>query len=161
MNNLPSSVHDFDWYFGTWHVNNRKLKERLVGSNDWLEFTATDNVKPILGGLGNINELDFDDGTENPLKGFTLRIFDPNTELWSLYWVDNKGAELQTPLVGKFENGIAKMYADDIFKGQPIQVCFTWSNMSPTYGRWEQAFSQDNGANWEVNWIMEFTRMNE
>jgi hypothetical protein len=27
--------------------------------------------------------------------------------------------------------------------------------------RWEQAFSEDGGANWETNWIMEFTRAEE
>jgi hypothetical protein len=25
--------------------------------------------------------------------------------------------------------------------------------------RWEQAFSADGGANWETNWIMNFTRV--
>jgi hypothetical protein len=30
--------------------------------------------------------------------------------------------------------------------------------MTPTTCRWEQAFSDDGGKTWEVNWIMEFRR---
>lgn len=56
MNELPTGARDFDWYFGAWHVHNRMLRKRLADSNDWWEFPATDVVKPILGGLGNIVE---------------------------------------------------------------------------------------------------------
>jgi hypothetical protein len=35
---------------------------------------------------------------------------------------------------------------------------FIWSRIGPTSARWEQAFSADGGASWEMNWIMDFTR---
>ena len=41
----------------------------------------------------------------------------------------------------------------------PILVRFLWSDITPTTCRWEQAFSVDDGATWEVNWIMESTRI--
>jgi len=31
-------VHDFDAFFGTWHVRHCRLKERLAGNNEWIEF---------------------------------------------------------------------------------------------------------------------------
>lgn len=160
MSKLPSGAHDFDWYFGTWQVHNRMLRNRLAGSNDWWEFPATDVVKPILGGLGNIDEIDFD-RPEKPLRGFNLRIFNPSTQLWSIFWVDNNGTEVQPPLVGRFENGIGTLYADDTFNGQPIRVRFVWSEITENSAKWEQAFSPDNGGTWEVNWVMWFTRTNK
>lgn len=160
MSKLPSGAHDFDWYFGTWQVHNRMLRNRLAGSNDWWEFPATDVVKPILGGLGNIDEIDFD-RPEKPLRGFNLRIFNPSTQLWSIYWVDNNGTEVQPHLVGRFENGIGTLYADDTFNGQPIRVRFVWSEITENSAKWEQAFSPDNGGTWEVNWVMWFTRTNK
>ena len=41
----------------------------------------------------------------------------------------------------------------------PILVRFLWSDITPTTCRWEQAFSVDDSATWEVNWIMESTRV--
>jgi hypothetical protein len=37
-------------------------------------------------------------------------------------------------------------------------VRFTWSGAATPTPRWEQAFSGDEGATWETNWIMDFTR---
>jgi hypothetical protein len=43
-------------------------------------------------------------------------------------------------------------------QGRPIVVRFTWSSITPTGARWEQAFSPDGGRTWEKNWIMTMTR---
>lgn len=160
MNKLPTGARDFDWYFGAWHVHNRMLRKRLADSNDWWEFPATDVVKPILGGLGNIDEINFD-RPEKPLRGFNLRIFNPAAKLWSIYWVDDIGTELQPPLIGAFENGNGTFFAEDTFNGQPIRVRFIWDGIMENSARWEQAFSIDKGTIWEVNWVMKFTRKEE
>jgi hypothetical protein len=66
---------------------------------------------------------------------------------------------LDPPVVGGFQDGIGTFMADDTFNGQPIVVRFIWSNITATSTRWEQAFSPDGGATWEVNWVMESTRI--
>lgn len=38
---------------------------------------------------------------------------------------------------------------------------FTYENLGPRDARWSQAFSPDDGASWETNWIMEFTRVKQ
>lgn len=53
---MASYKHDFDFLLGKWRVENRKLKERLAGCDDWDKFVATLEVKPILNGLGNVDE---------------------------------------------------------------------------------------------------------
>jgi hypothetical protein len=59
---------------------------------------------------------------------------------------------------GSFANGVGTFYADDTLRGKKVRVRFTWSDITPTSARWEQAFSPDGGKTWEVNWKMEFKR---
>ena len=48
-----------------------------------------------------------------------------------------------------------------VFKvnGRPILVRFIWSDITDRTCRWEQSFSPDGGTTWEVNWIMESSRI--
>jgi hypothetical protein len=39
-----------------------------------------------------------------------------------------------------------------------VRVRFKWTHDTPATARWEQAFSADDGATWETNWIMQMTR---
>jgi hypothetical protein len=153
--------HDFDFLFGHWTIFNRRLDQRLVGSQTWLEFAATAEARPYLGGIGNVDEMRaiFPDGL--PLIGMTVRIFDPSTRLWSLYWADSRSATLFPPVTGSFLNGVGEFLGQDVQDGVPVKVKFRWSEITPTSARWEQAMSADGGATWEWNWVMEFVRMAE
>jgi len=42
--------------------------------------------------------------------------------------------------------------------GRAILVRFVISDVTPTSCRFEQAFSDDGGKTWEVNWISNITR---
>lgn len=68
-------------------------------------------------------------------------------------------AGLDAPLQGKFENGVGTFFGEDTFEGKPIRLRFIWSEITATHARWEQAFSPDGGATWEVNWVMHFDRV--
>jgi hypothetical protein len=56
----PGGADDFDFLIGDWSVRHRRLKRRLVGDTEWIEFTAPASVHKILNGLGNIDELRID-----------------------------------------------------------------------------------------------------
>ena len=51
---------DFDFLVGSWKVHNRRLRERLKGSNSWEEFEGASVARKILGRLGNIDEITLD-----------------------------------------------------------------------------------------------------
>ncbi|HEY8601475.1 MAG TPA: hypothetical protein VIL85_23815, partial [Thermomicrobiales bacterium] len=91
-------------------------------------------------------------------EGASIRLFNPATGEWSIYWADNVRCTLFPPLVGHFNDGIGEFYGEDQQEGTPVRVRFRWSGISATTARWEQAFSADGGATWETNWIMRFTR---
>jgi hypothetical protein len=144
---------------GKWRVHHRRLKERLAGSDEWQEFEGTSEAWPILGGAGNIddNVLELPAGT---YRAISLRSFDPVSEKWSIWWLDGRNpGRLDPPVVGAFVNGIGSFIAEDTFNDRPILVRFLWSDITATRCRWEQAFSTDGGESWEVNWVMESTRI--
>lgn len=150
---------DFDFYFGRWHVRNERLRQRLLGGADWEIFDATQTCRPLLAGMGNID--DFVTGWRDGFVGMTLRLFCPRTRQWSLYWAGNHDGELQPPVVGGFENGVGTFIGRDQHEGQPVLVRFVWSQITATSARWEQAFSTDQGEHWECNWIMHMTRIDD
>ena len=62
------------------------------------------------------------------------------------------------PVVGGFESGVGLFEGEELFEGRPVRVRFEWSQMHTGAPRWQQAFSEDGGATWEVNWVMEMAR---
>ena len=145
---------DFDFLVGSWNVLNRRLIKRLVGCTDWAEFTASATSWRLFDGMANVDEIAFPDGT----RGLTLRLFDRSSGQWSLYWASSEGCALFPPVVGRFADGRGVFYGADTEGGTPVQVRFVWSDITANSARWEQAFSTDGGASWEINWTMHFSR---
>ena len=95
---------DFDFLHGRWRVHNSRLARRLAGDDEWQEFAAVNVCAPVIAGLGNIDRFDcerFPDG--KPLHGLTLRLFDPTTRRWSIYWSDDRSGRLEPPVVGGWD----------------------------------------------------------
>ncbi len=158
-----SGPHDFDFLVGRWHVHHRRLREMLSERRQWVEFEGTSVVQKVLGGYGIVddNVIEFPDGT---YRGAGLKSFDAKSGLWSIWWLDSRFplGPLDPPVRGGFESGTGMFFADEILKGRPVRVRFTWSAITPSTCHWEQAFSTDGGAswetNWETNWVMDFRR---
>jgi len=154
-----NSPSDFDFFVGPWKVQHRRLKDRLVGSTEWESFEGRSTMHKVLGGFGNVDDnlLHLPGGD---YRAVTLRAYDAQAGTWSIWWLDARtpGA-LDVPVVGRFENGIGTFLAQDSLNGQAILVRFLWRQDASGQPRWEQAFSPDNGATWETNWVMDFTRL--
>ena len=148
-----SSARDFDFFEGEWKLHNKKLKSRLNGCTEWIEFEATQKMVRVLNGLGNIdNFLATVDG--QPFEGMTVRLFSPVTKLWSIYWADSNEGKLDPPVVGSFENNVGHFFTKDTFNGKNIVVMFRWDAADKDNPVWSQAFSDNNGKTWEWNWYM-------
>ncbi len=155
--------HDFDFFVGRWRIENQRLRHRLQQSDDWEHFEASQEMRLLPGGIGNYD--DFLAPSWRPgFVGMSLRLFNPQTQLWSIYWLDNTNAGLDSagrlmpPVVGKFENGIGIFECDDELDGKPIRVRYKWFDTDTETPRWEQAMSADQGKSWEVNWRMQMFR---
>ena len=153
------AAHAFDLFFGSWHVKHRRLKERLAGSSEWIDFDGTSEMWPVLGGPGNMDDNIFN-FPPGPFRGVAVRAFDPASKTWAIWWLDSRyPTKIDVPVVGSFKDGIGTFLADDTFNGKPIKVRFIWSRITRTSREWEQAFSPDGGKSWETNWTSSFTRV--
>lgn len=62
-------------------------------------------------------------------------------------------------LIGRFDGNDAHFDGPDEFHGQPITVRCHWARLGTDRARWQQLFSTDSGAHWELNWVMEMRRL--
>ena len=150
--------HDFDFLFGDWKIQNRRLTARVCGATEWVEFGGTSRVRPLWDGAAQLDEYQ-GDAPAGRIDALTLRLYNPVARQWSMNWSNRAVGMLDTPLVGEFKDGIGEFYDQERFEGRSIYVRFLWSGITPTSARWEQAYSDDGGKTWETNWIMAFTRV--
>ena len=146
-----SSVADFDFLVGKWKLKHERLTSRLTQSNEWEEFeTAVEDFR-ILEGMGH---MDVGHAVQNgkAWEGRTIRLFNPKTRLWSLYWVESNAVILDPPVVGSFENGVGHFFTKHVYNGKKVIMLFRWDARNKEKPIWSQAFSPDNGKTWEWNW---------
>lgn len=149
---------DFDFEIGTWKTHLHRLQHPLTGSTTWLDYDGTSTVRKIWGGKANLVELDAA-GPAGRIEGLSLRLYNPQSHQWSLNYANAAGGALGVPTVGGFRDGRGEFYDQEEFGGRMILVRNVWSDITPSSGRFEQAFSQDGGKTWEVNWIATDTRV--
>jgi hypothetical protein len=153
---VKGGVHDFDFIDGEWTSRQWRLKERGVGSNDWDTFTGRHWAKVLLGGVANVDTVEF---PEKGWSGSTYRHFDKAKRQWSIYWVNSRDGRMDYPgQVGGFDGDLGLFYGDDTDGGKPVKVVYRWMKQGPGHARWEQAFSYDGGKTWETNWVMEMAK---
>jgi hypothetical protein len=152
-----SSKNDFDYLVGNWNIRNRALKEPLSGHDEWQEFDATQELRPILLGRGNFDifHTEFDG---EPFEGLTVRLFDPQTRLWTIYWADSNAMKLDDGKVGSFDGDIGEFFGREVVAGKDVIVKFHWDKRKPDAPIYSRAFSADGGGTWEWNWYSSFSR---
>ncbi len=153
-------AHDFDFLIGDWKAHVRRLPERLVGSNTWIEYEGISRHKKLLDSNANFEEFEVDSPQKHlHIKAQTLRLYNPDSRQWSIYPLDlDKGSLGLPPLVGRFNGRRGEFYDQEDYHGRAIFVRYVWTDISPSAARMEQSFSADGGKSWEVNWICELTR---
>src|SRR3954452_13065713 len=93
--------HDFDFYVGKWKVHNKRLKEPLTGGKDWYEFDAVSTSRKVWGGRANMDEYEGDTPTGQHIQGMTVRLYDPKSHQWRLYWATSSRGVIDVPTIGE------------------------------------------------------------
>jgi hypothetical protein len=147
---------DFDFLFGSWRIHNRRLDDPLGSSESWSEFEASSEAYPILGKLGNVQTYDAPAFPGRPgFQGYALRLLDPETDLWRIWWASTAGrGQLDSPVMGSFRDGVGQFDGKDVIGSREVHVRFLWTEITEASARWEQSFSLDGGETFIPNWLM-------
>jgi len=149
--------HDFDFEIGTWKIHLSRLQDRLAGSTTWVEFDGTSVTRKVWNGRANLEEFETDSQTGH-IEGLTLRLYNPQSHQWGIYWANAKEGTVGQPMIGEFKHGRGEFYDQEPWKGRAVYVRFVWSNTTTNSPHFEQSYSDDGGKTWEVNWITNQTR---
>lgn len=154
---LPTgAVGDFDFQEGRWHVRH---SSRSATGNQWRAFEGECSMRKVLDGQGNIEEHVWQRDGET-YRAMGIRTFDPGARHWSIFWIDRRWpATIGAPVVGGFTGARGEFYSEDIVDGRTSIGRFLWLIDDSDHCRWEQASSRDDGASWDTNWRMSFTRL--
>jgi hypothetical protein len=150
--------HDFDPLLGSWKYHLKRRLHPLTGSNTWVEFDGTGVCHKVWDGGSQLDTLEVD-GPTGHIEGLTLRLYNPQSHQWRLYWANSKIGILDPPQIGEFKNGRGEFFAQDTVNGKTILIRFVWTDMTTNSPHFEQSFSDDGGKTWEVNWITNQTRV--
>jgi hypothetical protein len=151
--------HDFDPLIGSWKYHLKRRLHPLTGSTTWVEFEGTGICRKVYDGA-SLDQIEVD-GPAGHIEGLTLRLYNPQSHQWRLYWANSKIGILDPPQVGHFKDGHGQFFAQDTVNGKTILIRFDWTNLTTNSPHFEQSFSDDGGQTWEVNWITDQTRVND
>jgi hypothetical protein len=150
--------HDFDFEFGDWTMQLKRLVKPLSGSKDWVEYQGSSVVHRIWGGAANVGEIDIS-GPAGRIQGMSVRVYNPASGQWGLSFASARGGQLGQPMVGGFKDGRGEFYNQETFNDREIFVRFIFSDITKSTFRLEQAFSDDGGKTWEANWLATFRKV--
>ncbi len=151
------AYRQFDFWIGQWDVVNRQ--RRPQGTEWGITGHATDRVYPVADGCGMVEHW-LGTAAQGQVLGYSLRVWNPHKHKWDLVllWPRPEQPRFFT-LEGDFRDGrgdFLRTFTDTA--GNPVQVRFSFSDITPNSLRWNDGVSRDRGQTWAGSWIMEFTR---
>jgi hypothetical protein len=149
-------ARDFDWEIGAWDTHVR-VRAPLSEEGAWTEFRGTSIVHAFAEGRANLVDLNVANG-ERRIEGVSLRLFNPQTQQWSLNFASMRDGQLTAPVYGGFDDGRGVFYGQDTVGGRVVLVRFVISDASANAARFVQSYSADGGVSWIDNWIAVDTR---
>ena len=135
----------------------KRRLQPLTGSTTWVDMEGTGTCRKVWEGA-ELDQAVFD-GSNDHIEGLVVRIYNPESHQWRLYWANRKTGMFDPPQVGEFKNGRGEFFAQDTINGKTILVRYVWTNMATDSPHFEQSFSDNGGKTWEVNWITDQIRL--
>jgi len=117
-------------------------------------------VRRVWNGRANLVELEVD-GPAGHIEALSLRLYNPQSRQWSLNFANSAAGTMAVPTLGEFRNGRGEFYDQETLNGRAILVRFLILPVSADTIRFEQAYSDDGGKTWELNWVALDTRVKE
>src|SRR5580704_14870395 len=79
--------HDFDPLIGSWKYHLSRRLNPLTGSGTWVELSGTGVCFKVWDGRAQLDTIEVD-GPTGHIEGLTLRMYNPQSHQWRLYWAN-------------------------------------------------------------------------
>ena len=153
-------MKDFDFLRGMQIIRHQRLKESMVGSDEWITFETEYEAWVMLDGAASIDKV-FGEVDGKSFEGVSVRTYDKDSDTWTIYWMDVWNSKLREQVKGRFESGIGTFYGTETHQGVTYRMRFLWKDITDTSARWEQAYQHPETGDWETNWVMDFLKSDE
>jgi hypothetical protein len=81
--------YDFDFNFGTWHTQIKRILDPFAGSENSIELNGTVTVRKLWGGRAQLEEIETE-GPNGHWEGLTLFLYNPDTHQWNQTFINSK-----------------------------------------------------------------------
>lgn len=112
------------------------------------EFDATQELRTVLLGQRNVDVFYTETGGK-AFEGLTVRLFNPKTRLWTIYWADSDALILDGGKAGSFDGDIGGFHGRKTVGGRDVIVEFHWNKQNPPAPAYSRAFSAGSRRTWE------------
>jgi hypothetical protein len=153
QNNQPnpcaaSEQRQLDFWVGEWDLTWPGSKRSEVQH-------GTNSIKRVLDHC--IVEENFSGGTDIPLRGRSVSVFDTRAGKWKQTWVDNSGAYLD--FIGEFaDSQMILSRGATRPDGTKVLQRMVFKNIASDEFDWSWEASTDGGKTWQVNWPIHYKR---
>jgi hypothetical protein len=153
-------AHDFDFDLGVWKTHITRRTHPLTSSREVIELNGTVTNRKVWGGRAWLEEIEAD-GPNGHWQGLSLFLYNQSAHQWSQTFFNSATVTPTPPLVGSFQNGRGELFAPDTLNGRAILVRAVWSDITPDAHRYEESYSNDGGATWELVFSASLTRLED
>ena len=151
----------FDFWIGDWRIE----QQILNADGTWLAFDATSTVAPALDGCALVEHWEgrvqfFWEAMQHPepMKGLSVRAYDPQTQKWHIHWMDTRTPHFGGAYAGNFDEGQGRFFREWETPQGIRTGRITFSDITVDSVKWELAVSTDEGLNWTTLWVMKMHR---
>jgi hypothetical protein len=157
--------HQFDFWLGSWEIE----QEILQSDGTYMRFPASNRVEHAASGCALVEHWRgmvqfYWEGMDAPdsLYALSVRSYDAEREVWSIYWLDSRNPTFGDPFVGRFENGRGTFTRRVERPDGSASLSRIVFQPTDTQGvEWALDVSGDGGTQWITVWRMHFARARE
>ena len=152
----------FDFWIGDWKIE----QEILQKDGTWLTLEASTSVAPALNGRALIEHWEgkvqfFWEGMKEPepMKGLSVRAYDPQTRKWYIHWMDTRRPYFGTAYSGGFSDGEGEFFRKWEIPDGKRTGRIRFFHIRPDSVDWDLAISKGDGKTWSTLWRMHMRRV--
>jgi len=123
------------------------------------EGGGTNQIGFITGGKVLHENFEISKGPNAGYKGTSISVFNPNTNVWHQTWMDNQGGNIVFTGEVADDKRIFKTAMQNL-NGQQIQSRMVFYDIQKDRFTWDWERTTDGGKTWNLNWRIQYTRMN-